>query len=71
MTINFLMEILSVKSLNMDDVNVKLCLLKGQRMFGRKTLNPLINKDKSKKQIGSSTGISTNDPNTTIESLHA
>lgn len=28
MTINFLMEILSVKSLNMDDVNVKLCLLK-------------------------------------------
>lgn len=49
MTINFLIEILSVKSLNMDDVNVKLCLLKGQRMFGRKTLNPLINKDKSKK----------------------
>lgn len=28
MTINFLMEILSVKSLNMDDVHVKLCLLK-------------------------------------------
>lgn len=28
MTINFLIEILSVKSLNMDDVNVKLCLLK-------------------------------------------
>lgn len=49
MTINFLIEILSVKSLNMDDVNVKLCLLKDKRMFGRKTLNPLINKDKSKK----------------------
>lgn len=28
MTINFLMEILSVKSLNMDDVNDKLFLLK-------------------------------------------